>query len=131
MVAWALAAGVLVGGAAVAAAAASLGGSSSDGLITGVSVVVACDGDGIDVDFQLSTGDTVTDVVLGALADPGCEDAEMSVTLSDIAGTDIGSGGPVTVATDPDFLDNSVTIPVSPQLLSSTVINIDIVEVGP
>lgn len=112
------------------AAAASLGSLSSASLGAGNGSVAACDTDGVTTSYTV-TGGNVTDVIVDGIADPGCEGAKLSLTLTDSGGAGIGSASSVTVPSDGDTVDNSMTVPVSPQPSASSVTNIHIAIVGP
>jgi hypothetical protein len=114
----------------VFAAAATLGGISGTSLGAGSATVAACDGNGFTVTYSVSGGN-VTAVTVSGIADPGCEGGQLSLTLTNSGGTSIGSGGPLTVPTDGDVLDNSMTVPVSPQPAASQVTGIHVVVEGP
>lgn len=80
----------------IAASAASLGGINTSSLGAETDVVAGCDSDGIDVDFTVAysaaDGEYMTSTVdITGIASPGCDGQEISVTLTDTAGTDIGS----------------------------------------
>lgn len=111
------------------AAAASLGSLGSESLGAGNGTVVGCDTDGVTTEYTVATGN-VTDVVVSGIADPGCEGASLSLTLTDSDGAAIGSASSQVVPTDGDTTDNSMTVPVSPQPDATLVTNIHIVIVG-
>ncbi len=106
----------LFAGLAVAAASAvGLGGLSPDGLGAGQAGISTCDPDGFTVTHVLS-GSTVTDVVVGDIhAD--CGSGDLWVTLTDVGGSVVGSGGPLTVPGG----GGSVSVPVSPTPDVSTI----------
>jgi hypothetical protein len=116
--------------ASLVAFAASLGGLSADDLGGGSDTVESCDSDGFTPSYTTSAGN-VTAVTVGGIADPGCEGGMLSVTLTDSAGTGIGSGGPQTVSTDGDVLDNSTAVSLSPQPAASQVTHIHVAVTGP
>ena len=126
-------AAVVATGLAVAvAAAANLGGvKGSFDIGAGDSVISSCDSGGLDAEFVQDSSNNITDVIVSKLDDPDCELAEASVTLEDLNGVDIGSGGPITVPSDEDILENSVTIPVTPNPAAASVITVNLVLVGP
>ncbi len=98
---------------ATSASAAAFGGLGPDELAAGQAGVVACDLDGFTVTHVLS-GSTVTDVVVGDIhAD--CGGGDLSVTLTDVGGSVVGAGGPLTVS------GGSVSVPVSPTPDVSTI----------
>jgi hypothetical protein len=92
--------------------------------------IARCDSNGITLAYTTSAGN-VTSVTVNGIADPGCEGAEMSVTLTNAAGNSIASGGPQTVATDGDAVDNSVTVAVSPNPAAEQVSGYQVSVVGP
>lgn len=114
----------------VVASASSLGGVAVPGLAAGVAPVVSCDPDGVTSAYTTSAG-KVSQVVLGGIADPGCEGASLSLTLTTAGSTRVGSGGPVTVPTDADSDDNSVAVPMDLRADAGAVTGIHIVMVGP
>ena len=118
-------AGVLACGAL---AAPLLIGSSK--LAAGNTSVVACDTDGFTHSYTTSRGN-VTAVTIGGIADPACEGGTARATVTNSAGASIADGGPGTVPTDGDTLDNSVTLTTSPQPAASQVAGIHIVVEGP
>ncbi len=95
------------------ASAAALGGIAG-GVLAGVADVPRCDDTGVTVTYSTSGGN-VTAVTVGGLADPGCEAAQLSVTLTDGAGARIAGGGPVPIPVDADDVDNTVVVAVDPQ----------------
>jgi len=126
--------GVAVTAAAVAtagyAAAASLGSLSSAQLGAGNGSVTACDTDGVVTDLIVPT-DKVTDVTVSGIADPGCEGAALSLTLTDSLGIALGGASNQVVETDGDTDENSMTVAVTPQPDASLVTDVHIVIVGP
>ncbi|MFP5299064.1 MAG: hypothetical protein ACLGHL_08765, partial [Actinomycetota bacterium] len=72
-----------------------------------------------------------TQVTLSGISDPGCEGGRLSLTLTDGSGNAIGSGGPVTVPTDGDAVDQQMTVNVSPQPSAEAVQGIHVVVGGP
>jgi hypothetical protein len=125
--------GVAVTAAAVAtagyAAAASLGSLGSASLGAGNSGITACDGDGVTTDYTVDAGN-ITEVIVSDIADPGCEGAALSLTLTDDTGTSLGAASSQIVPTDGDVLPNSMTVPISPQPDAALVTNVHIVIVG-
>ena len=111
----------------VNASAASLS-LASGNLHAGNAAVQSCDSS-FTPTYTLSNG-TVTSVTVGGIADPACEGGQLSLTLLS-GSTPVGSGGPVTVPTDADTVDNSVVVPVSPQPAAPSVNAVRIVVVGP
>ena len=112
------------------AAAASLGSLSSAQLGAGNASVTACDTDGVSTDFTIAT-DKVSQVTVSGIADPGCEGAALSLTLTDAAGSGLGAVSNQLVPTDGDTTDNSMTVDVTPQPDASLVTDVHIVIVGP
>jgi hypothetical protein len=123
-------AALLVGAAVVSASAATLGGLDSGGLGAGSAPVVACDSNGMTVDYATSGG-SVTAITVGGIADPGCEGGQLSLAVQDGGGTAVAQGGPQTVPTDGDVADNSMTVSVSPQPGADQVEGIAIQIAGP
>ena len=109
--------------------AATLGGLLPGKLGARGTAVAACDTNGFTVSYATS-GLNVTSVTLGGIADPGCEAGQLSLTLAN-GTTSLASGGPVTVPTDVDTIDNSVTVSLSPQPTSLQVNRIHVSIVGP
>ena len=111
------------------ASAATLGGLHSGVLGAGGASVVACDTNGVTVDYT-TVGGNVTTATVGGIADPACEGSELSITLTN-AGTKIGGGGPQAVASDGDTADNSMSIPISPQPAAEQVDGVHVSITGP
>lgn len=111
-------------------AAASLGGINTTSLGAGSSAVLTCDGDGMSVTHTTSGGQ-VTAVTVGGIADPACEGARLSLTLTDSTNGAIGSGGGVTIPSDADTTNNSVSVSLSPQPDAELVGGVHISVVGP
>lgn len=111
------------------AAAAGLGGVTSGGLAAGSTTVTACDADGVGVTYT-TTGGNVRSATVSGIADPGCEGAQLSVTLTS-AGASIGSAGPQVVPTDAGTVDNAVTLSVSPQPAAEQVDGFRVSMIGP
>jgi hypothetical protein len=124
--AWALATVTLAGSAVAAAATLPL---TSDGLAAGDAAVAACDANGFSPTYT-TLGGNVTTVAIGGIADPGCEGGTLEVTLVG-AGGKLGDGGPLTVPTDGDSTDNSVSVSVSPQPDGELVTGIRVLIAGP
>jgi hypothetical protein len=95
----------------------------------GATPISRCDTDGFTVSYGL-TGPNVSSVTVGGIADPACEGASVTVTLTSTGGSSIGSGTG-TVPTDGDALDNTVVVATSPTPAEVTVTGIQIVLVGP
>ena len=110
MIVWSLIVTTLA--SSVFASAAALGGMSG-AVIAGDAPITACDTSGFTVAYTTSRGN-VTAVMVGDIADPGCEGDDLSVTLTNAAGDSIASGGPQMIPTDGDTADNSMTVPVTP-----------------
>ena len=111
------------------ASAASLGGMSG-AVLAGNAAIPACDTTGVTTAYTTSGGN-VTAVTVSGLADPGCEGGELSVTLTNASGDSIASGGPQTIPTDADAVDNSLTVAVSPNAAAENVSGYEIPIVGP
>jgi len=80
----------------IAASAASLGGITTSELGAETDVVAGCDPDGIAVDFTVAysaaDGEYMTSTVdITEIDTPNCDGQEISVTLTDSAGADIGA----------------------------------------
>jgi len=107
------------------ASAAALNGLSSSLLGSGAAPVAVCDPDGFVLTHVLS-GSDVTDVTVGDIhAD--CAGGDVSLTLTDGAGAEVSSGGPVTVPGG----GGNVTVDVSPDTDVSTFSNHHVRIVGP
>ena len=127
-IAWA---GVTVAVAASASVAFATGfGVTTTKLGGGNTPVVACDGNGFTVSFTTSHGN-VTAVTVGGIADPACEGGALAVTVTNVAGASIASGGPQTIPTDGDTADNTVTLATSPQPGASQVAAYNVSVTGP
>jgi hypothetical protein len=124
--AWALATITLAGSAVAAAATLPL---SSEGLAAGDAPVATCDANGFSPTYT-TLGGNVTTVVIGGIADPGCEGGTLEVTLIGAAGK-LGGGGPATVPTDGDATANSVSVSLSPQPDGELVTGIRVLITGP
>lgn len=120
--------------AAIAATSVVAHATSLGGIVTtlgaGNAPVPTCDADGFDTAYAV-TGTDVTAVTVSGIADPGCEGARLSATVTDAAGNDIGSSSTVVVATDGDTADNSETLPLTPQPLASSAESVHLSLVGP
>jgi hypothetical protein len=108
--------------AAAAPAAATLLGDGGP-LLNGSDVVAECD-DAQTVDYQTSGGQ-ITAVVVGGIADPQCSGGRVSVALTALS-DGVAEGGPVTVPSDGDTVDDSVTVPVGPGGSASAVDRTDV-----
>jgi hypothetical protein len=124
--AFALATITLAGFAVGAAATLPL---TSDGLAAGDAPVATCDANGFAPGYT-TLGGNVTGVTISGIADPGCEGGTLEVTLIG-AGGRLGEGGPVTVPTDGDSSDNSVSLSLSPQPDGELVTGIRALITGP
>jgi hypothetical protein len=105
-------------------------GVTSPPVSAGSAALARCDANGFSLAYTTSGGN-VTSVTVNGVADPGCEGAEMSLTLTNAAGASIASGGPRTVPTDGDGLDNSVGVAVSPNPAAEQVSGYQVSVVGP
>jgi hypothetical protein len=105
-------------------------GVTSNRVAAGSAGISRCDANGFTLAYTTSGGN-VTSVTVNGIADPGCEGADMSVTLTNSAGNSIASGGPQTVPTDGDAVDNSVTLAVSPTPAAEQVGGYQVSVVGP
>jgi hypothetical protein len=97
---------------------------------TGSAVVAACDPDGFGVSFT-TAGGSVTAVTITGIADPGCDGGVLRVEVLDDSGASIGSGGPVTVAADPNTSDATVEVAPAPVPLAASARRVQIVVDGP
>ena len=111
------------------ALAATLGGASSTRVGADNAAVTGCDT--AFTETYTTSGGNVTSVSIAGIADPTCEGGALSVTLTDSSGVSIASGGPVTIPTDGDALDNTVNVSVSPQPAAENVANLNISITGP
>lgn len=116
-------------GSSYVASATGLG-VTSPRVSAGSAAIARCDANGFTLGYTTSGGN-VTSVTVNGIADPGCEGAEMSLTLTNATGASIASGGPQTVPTDGDGLDNSVTVAVSPNPAADQVSGYQVSVVGP
>jgi hypothetical protein len=110
--------------------AASLGGLTGKKLGAGKAIVAACDTNGFAASYTTSAGN-VTSVILGGIADPGCEGGQLSLQLANSGGTSVGASGPTLVPTDGGTVDNSMTMALSPTPAVSVVTAIHVVVTGP
>jgi hypothetical protein len=111
-----------------APAAASLLGSSDGAAQSGHAVVAECD-DAEIADYQ-TAGGFVTAVVVKGIADPACSGGRLRVALT-ASSVGVATGGPVTVPTDADSLDDTVTVPVSAGAAASQVDRVDVLIEDP
>jgi hypothetical protein len=109
--------------------AASLGGILPQAIGAGGTAIPACD-TAFSVTSTTAHGN-VTAVTVGDVADPACEGGELSLTVTNAAGSVIASGGPVTVPADGDTSPDSVAVPVAPNPAAEAVAEIAISVVGP
>lgn len=109
--------------------AVGLGGVSTADLGAGGAPVNACDGDGFDYDLTLSAG-LVTAVAVGDIADPGCEQGTLHLTLVDGTGASIGTGT-AAIGADSDTDADLVTVSLAVQPLLTDVAGIHAALVGP
>lgn len=116
--------------ALIPGSAASLGGLTAKRLGAGSAVVAACDTNGFIVGYTTSAG-SVSAVNVSGIADPGCEGGELSLRLVDASGVVVVAGGPQTVPTDGDTLDNAMSVQVNPPVMAATVTAIHVVVTGP
>jgi hypothetical protein len=107
--------------AAVPAAATLLGDGGQ--LLTGNDVVVECDA--VQAVDYATSGGQITSVTVTGIADPQCSGGRLSVALTALS-DGVAEGGPVTVPSDGDTLDDSVTVPVSPAASASAVDRTDV-----
>ena len=119
---------VLVISAGVAGAATL--GVSGAALSGGNGSIGACDPDGLTTQYTTSAGN-VTAVTVGGIADPGCEGAALSLTVTDATGASIAGASPQTIPTDPGTIDNTLLVSVSPNPLAELPAAVEIVIAGP
>jgi hypothetical protein len=116
------------GGAVLSASAATLGGLADGGIGAGSATVAGCDANGFSVSYATSGGN-VSSATVSGIADPGCEGGALSLTVANGA-TSVGSGS-ATVPTDAGTVDNSVTVPLSPQPPAAQVNQVHVAVAGP
>jgi hypothetical protein len=112
------------------ASAAALGGISGGQVGAGNAPIAACDSMGFTLAYT-TVGGNVTAVTVSGIADPGCEGADLSLTLTNTGGASIASGGPDAIAPDDDTAENSVLLSVSPNPAAEQVSGYHISLVGP
>lgn len=112
------------------AAANSLGGLSTTKVGSGNSVIAACDANGFTPSYTTSGGN-ITSVTVSGIADPGCEGGSLKLSVVDSAGVSLASGGPLTIPTDADTIDDTVTVTVSPQPSAASAAGVHMSVVGP
>lgn len=118
------------GAATYVASAAGLGPVASGLAGSGDQAILACDTDALTIGYTTVGGD-VTSATVGDVADPGCEGAELLLTLTDAGGASVASGGPVAIPTDGDTSPNSVPVSLSPQPAAELVAGYRIAIAGP
>jgi hypothetical protein len=96
----------------------------------GSASIAPCDSTGFTLAYTTSGGN-VTSVTVSGIADPGCEGADISVTLTNAAGASIASGGPQPIPVDGDVADNSVAVSLAPNPAAEQVSGYHISLVGP
>ena len=111
------------------ASAASLGGLPTSSLGAGGAPIARCDS-GFQVGHTTSGGNVVA-VTVSDIADPACEGGELSVTLTDAAGSVLASGGPTAIAADGDALPNTVVVALTPAPTAEQVADAHLSVVGP
>jgi hypothetical protein len=112
------------------AAAATLGGLTSTKVGSGQAAIAPCDTDGFTPTYTTSGG-SITSVTVSGIADPRCEGTILKLTVVDSSGTSIASGGPQTIPTDGDTIDNSMTVSVNPQPAAASAAGVHISVVEP
>jgi hypothetical protein len=112
------------------AAASGLGGLTTSRVGSGQAVIAQCDANGFTPSYTTSGGN-ITSVTVSGIADPGCEGASLRLSVVDGSGASLTSGGPQTVPTDADTLDNTMTVSVSPQPGAVSAAGVHISVVGP
>lgn len=121
-----------LGGAAVAfatfASAATLGGLEAFALGAGGGPIPRCDST-FAFDPATSGGDVVA-VAVDDVAD-ACEGGDLSVTLTDSAGSVVASGGPAAIPADGDGLPSTVVVSVAPTPPAEQVVSGHVSVVGP
>lgn len=104
-------------------------GPGDRGIAAGSAPIAACD-TAFGETYTTVAGN-VTSVLVTGIADPTCEGGRLSLTLASAAGSALASGGPVTIPTDGDAVDNSVSVPLSPSPDGDLVAAIRVVIAGP
>jgi hypothetical protein len=98
-------------------------------VLAGSDVVAECDS-AQSVDYTTSGG-VVTSVTVSGIADPECSGGNLSVALTALS-DGVATGGPVTVPSDGDTADDSVTVPVAPGASAAQVDRTDVlIEAAP
>jgi len=117
--------GVAIAVAAMVPASAGAGTltPSSKGLVAGTATVTSCGTlTGVVTNFTLS-GTTITAVLLTSVPTT-CNGGRVNVTITN-AGTSLGSGGPVVVAS------GAATVPISPAVAIGSVTHVRLAIAGP
>ena len=92
-------------------------------LVSGTAAVATCGNlSGVVTNFAISSG-TVTSVILTNIPST-CNGGSLTATMTN-AGTSLGAGGPVTVAS------GAATVPISPSVATGSVTHVRVVVVGP
>jgi hypothetical protein len=112
------------------AAANTLNGVTTTKVGSNAAVIPRCDADGFTPSYTTSGGN-ITSVTVSGIADPGCEGGGLKLSIVDSAGASLASGGPQTIPTDGDTVDNSVTVNVSPQPAAASASGVHVSVVGP
>ena len=99
-------------------------------LGAGTAAIARCDANGFTV-TNARTGANVTAVLLGDIADPGCEGASIRVTLTNSAGTSVSSAGPVSIVSDGDTSPNTQAVSLGVAVAETTVVGTSISVVAP
>jgi len=112
--------GTIASAASLAMTSASLGAGSAG--------VEACDST-FTLDYA-TQGGLVTEVTVGDLVDPACEEGSLSLALMG-GGTRVGAGGPKTVPTDADTSPNEVVVAIADQPQAADVDAFRVAITGP
>jgi len=97
--------------------------ATSKGLIAGTAAVTSCGSlTGIITNFTIS-GNTASAVLLTSIP-TACNGGSVKVTVTN-AGTSLGAGGPVTIAS------GSATVPISPAAALGSITHVRLAIVGP
>jgi hypothetical protein len=118
------------GVAAYAAAGAGVSPFTSASVSAGNEAITQCDSDGFTVTYTTSGGN-VTSATVAGISDPDCEGGALSLTLTDVGGAAIASGGPQAIAADGDSSPNSVAVALAPSPAAELVAGFRIVVTGP
>ena len=118
------------GVAAYSAGGAGLSPLKSASVSSGSAAILVCDSDGFTVTYTTSAGN-VTSATVAGIFDPDCEGGVLSLTLTDVGGAAIASGGPQAIPADGDTSPNSVLVAVAPTPAAELVAGFRSVVTGP